>query len=81
MKTETQPQISVIPWVMVTPKQGTVKCSWGLYCPICKNEEEHEEDWDETERATKNVPPKHTTAPATKCSAIPITEHSAPPII
>ena len=28
------------------PKQAKEKCSWGLHCPICKNEEEHEEDWD-----------------------------------
>ena len=31
---------------MVMPKQVTEKCSWGLHCPNCKNEEEHEEDWD-----------------------------------
>ena len=46
MKTETPPQIAVIPQVIVTPKQVTDKCSWGLHCPICNDEEGHEEDWD-----------------------------------
>ena len=32
---------------MTMTKQATEKCSWGLHCSICKNEEEHrEEDWD-----------------------------------
>ena len=31
---------------MLMPKQVAEKCSWGLHCPICKNEEEHKEDWD-----------------------------------
>ena len=30
---------------MATPKQATEKCSWGPHYPICKSEEEHEEDW------------------------------------
>ena len=47
IKTEKQPKIAVIPRTMTMPKQATEKCSWGLYFPICKNEEEHgEEDWD-----------------------------------
>ena len=46
VKTETPPQIAAIPWLMVTPKEVTEKCSWGPHCPICKNEEEHAEDWD-----------------------------------
>ena len=25
-------------------QQATEKCSWGLHCPICKNEEEHGEE-------------------------------------
>ena len=29
---------------MVMPKQATEKCSRGLHCPICKNEEGHEEN-------------------------------------
>ena len=31
---------------MVRPKQAAVGFSWALHCPICKNEEEHKEDWD-----------------------------------
>ena len=46
VKTETPPQIAPIPQVIVMPKQVTEKCSWGPHCPICKNEEEHEEHWD-----------------------------------
>ena len=46
MKTEEQPQVVAIPHAMMIPKQATEKCSWGLHCPICKNKEEHEEDWD-----------------------------------
>ena len=46
IKTEAPPQVAVIPCVMVRPKQAMKDCSCGIYCPICKNEEEHEEDWD-----------------------------------
>ena len=46
IKTEAPPQVAVIPHMIVMPKQVTEKCSWGLHCPICKCEEEHEEDWD-----------------------------------
>ena len=40
------PQVAAIPCATVMPMQATGKCSWGLHCPICKNEEEHEDDWD-----------------------------------
>ena len=46
IKTEEQPKIVAIPNAMVMAKQATEKYSWGPQCPICKNEEEHEEDWD-----------------------------------
>ena len=46
VKREAPLQVAVIPHVMVMPKQVAEKCSWGPHCPICKNEEEHEEDWD-----------------------------------
>ena len=46
IKTETPPQVALIPHVVVRPKQAAEGCSWGLHCPICKNEEEHKEDWD-----------------------------------
>ena len=47
VKTEAPPQVAAIPHAMVMPKQVVEKCSWGLHCPICKNEEEHGvEDWD-----------------------------------
>ena len=38
--------VAAIPHVMVRPKQVAEKCSLGLHCPICKNEEEHKEDWN-----------------------------------
>ena len=46
IKTEDPPQVAAILHAIVMPKQATEKCSWGPRCPICKNEEEHEEDWD-----------------------------------
>ena len=46
VKTEAPPQVAVNLHVMVMPKQVAEKCSWEPQCPIFKNEEEHEEDWD-----------------------------------
>ena len=46
IKTEEPPQVAAIPCNMLMPKQAAEKFSWGLHCPICKNEEEHKEDWD-----------------------------------
>ena len=46
VKTVALPQVAAIPCAMVMPKQVAGKCSWGLHCPICKIEEEQEEDWD-----------------------------------
>ena len=46
VKTEAPPQVAAIPCAMGMSKQVAEKCSWGLHCPICKNEEEHKEDWD-----------------------------------
>ena len=45
VKTEEPPQDAAIPHTMVMPKQVAEKCSWGLYFPICKKEEEHKENW------------------------------------
>ena len=45
VKTEAPSQVAVILHAMVMPKQVAEKCSWGLHCPICQNEEEHKEDW------------------------------------
>ena len=47
VKTEVPPQVAVIPYAKVIPKQVAERCSWGQHCPICKNEEEHVEDWDD----------------------------------
>ena len=44
MKTETPPQVAAVPKALVTPRQATEKCSWGLHCPICKSEEKHREE-------------------------------------
>ena len=46
VKAEKPPQAAAIPHAMVMPEHATEKCSWGPHCPICKNEEEHGEDWD-----------------------------------
>ena len=46
VKIEAPPQVAAIPHAMVMPKQVAEKCSWGQNCPICMDEEEHEEDWD-----------------------------------
>ena len=46
VKTEAPPQVAAITHVLVMSKQVTERCSWGPYCPICKNEEEDEADWD-----------------------------------
>ena len=46
IKPEEPPQVAAIPHATVMPKQALEKCSWGLHFPICKNEEEHEEDWE-----------------------------------
>ena len=34
----------MIPHVKVKPKQAAEGCLCRMHCPICKNEEEHEED-------------------------------------
>ena len=46
VKTEAPSQVVASPHEMVMLKQVAEKCSWGLHCPICKNEEEHKEDFD-----------------------------------
>ena len=72
IKTEAPLQEAAIPHVMVRPKQAVEGCSWGLHCPISKNEEEHEEDWKgNMQRATKDVPTKYSAPPATKDSVPP----------
>ena len=66
LKTEVPPQTAAIPHAMVMPKQVIEKCSWGLYCPICKNEEEHgEEDWNSNRQAEqlRNHCPQNTQHP------------------
>ena len=77
VKTEAPPQVAVIPHVMVMPKQVTEKCSWGLHCPICKNEEEHEEDRDgNRQKEQPRMIPQN--AQCTEHSATPVTKHSMP---
>ena len=45
------------------PKQATKKCSWGPHCPICKNEEEHEEDLDVNMQTQSRMCPQNTQCP------------------
>ena len=63
LKTEEPPKIAAIPHAMVMPKQATKKCSWGPYCLICKNEEEHEEDWDGDMQNQPRMHPQSTQCP------------------
>ena len=63
IKMETAPQVAAISHVMVMPKQATEKCSWGLHCPICKNKEEHEEDWDGNMLNQARMCPQNTHCP------------------
>ena len=44
VKTESPPQVAAIPRAMVTPRQAAKNCTWGPPCPICEEDEEHEED-------------------------------------
>ena len=53
---------------MTMPKQATQKFSWGLHCPICKNEEHGEEDWDgnlknQPRMCSQNLQPQTTQNP------------------
>ena len=90
IKTEAPPQVAVIPHVMVMPKQVTEKCSWGLHWPICKNEEEHEENWDDDrQKEQPRMCPQNVQCPkaqniqcppGTKHSVSPGTKHSATPV-
>ena len=44
------------------PKQVKGKCTGGLHCPICKNEEEHsDEDWNDNRQRDqpRNYPPQN----------------------
>ena len=46
-KADIPPRVAAIPHAMFLPKQIKDKCTWGLYCPICKKEEEEgTEDWN-----------------------------------
>ena len=68
----SSPQVAAFPHVIVMPKQVAEKCSWGPHYPICKNEEEHEEDWDsDRQRITKDVPTKHSVPPRYKTPSAP----------
>ena len=44
---ETRPHDTEIPCTTIAPKQLEEKCGWGPNCPICKNDDQHEEDWDD----------------------------------
>ena len=49
--------------MMTTPKLATEKCSWGLHCPICKNEE-HKKDWEgDMQRQQPRMCPQNTQCP------------------
>ena len=55
-------------------------CSWGSHCPICKNEEEHEEDWDgNMQKEQPRMCPQNTQHPSHKTLSAPVTKYSAPP--
>ena len=55
---------------MTMPKQATEKCSLELHCPICKNEEHREEDWDGD---LQNQPRMHPTKLSTTSAPVTAT--------
>ena len=65
---------------MVMPKQVAEKCSWGLHCPICKNEEEHEEDWDgNRQKEQPRMCPQNTQHPQSQNTQHPQPQNSQHP--
>ena len=70
IKTEEPPKIAAIPHAMVMPKQTTEICSWGLHCPIYKNEEEHEEDWDGDLQNQPRMHPKTFSTPSCRMPSV-----------
>ena len=63
VKTEEPSQVAAVPHAMVIPKQAREKYSWGPHCPICKNEEEHKEDWVSDMQNQPRMCPKNTQHP------------------
>ena len=53
VKIEPQSQEAVDPHAIITPK--VEKCGWGPNCPICKNIENEEEDWN-SDKTQQNIP-------------------------
>ena len=56
VKIEAPPQIAVIPYTMVMPKQVVEIYSWGLHCPICKNEEGRKNSQEISTHKTLSIP-------------------------
>ena len=72
IKTEAPPQIAAIPYVMGRPKNAAEGILWGLHCLICKNEEEHKEDWDgDMQREQPWMHPKTCSSPSHKALSTP----------
>ena len=77
MKTEAPPQVAAIPREMATPRQAAKNCTWGIHCPICQEQREHEEGWDGNLQNTQRMqPPKHTITPTTE---LPVSSAPVPP--
>ena len=79
LKIEKPPQVAAIPHAIVMPKQATEKCSWGLYCPIYKDVEEHKEDWDGDTQNQPRMCPKNTQCPQSQtlqCPQMQNTQHT-----
>ena len=64
---------------MVKLKQVTEKCSWGLHGPICKNEEEQEEDWDGDVQNQPRMCPQNLWNPQPQNSQHPESQNSQNP--
>ena len=78
VKTEAPSKVSAIPRVMDAPRQAAKNYTWGPHCPICKNEEHGEEDWDgNLQNQPRMHPPKPSSAGHTKPSAAKLPKPTA----
>ena len=65
---------------MVRPKQVAEGCSWGPHCPICKNDEEHKEDWDgDEQREQPRMCPQNTQQPQMQNAQCPQPQNNQNP--
>ena len=65
---------------MVMLKQVAEKCSWGPHCPICKNEEKYEKDWDgDRQKEQPRMCPQNAQCPQAQNTHCPQTQSTQQP--